>query len=170
MELQKVYFYTATILKWQKLLQPDKYKQLVIDSLRFLTQQGKITVFAFVIMPNHIHLIWRMLEKNGKEMPYASFKKFTGHALLKDLREHHPQVLPFFESTENSRQYHFWERESLAVELYTPEVIRQKLDYIHHNPVQARWRLVENPLDYKYSSMRFYAEGIDEFGFLSPIL
>lgn len=69
MELNKMYFYTATILKWQKLLKPDKYKDIIINSLRFLSNKGKIQIHIFVIMPNHIHLIWTMLEMNGKEMP-----------------------------------------------------------------------------------------------------
>lgn len=96
--------------------------------------------------------------------------KFTGHEFLNDLRENHPKVLPFFESSENSRTYHFWERQSLPIELYSPNVIQQKLDYIHRNPVQKHWKLVENPIDYRYSSLKFYEEGIDEFGFLIPCI
>lgn len=168
MELGKMYFYTATILNWKKLLKQNKYKDIIINSLRFLSERNKIRVYGFVIMPNHIHLIWRILEMSGKEMPHASFMKFTAHAFLKDLQNNHPQVLPFFEATGNDRKYQFWERESLPIELYTQSVMKQKLDYIHNNPLQAHWNLVENPAEYFYSSIRFYEEGIDDFGFLHP--
>jgi putative transposase len=52
-------YFTATNLKWKKLLQLDKYKDIIVDSLRFLVADKRITLYAFVIMINHIHLIWR---------------------------------------------------------------------------------------------------------------
>jgi len=66
MELNKLYFYTATIIGWKHLLKPDKYKDVIIDSLKYLIKIKKIVVYGFVIMPNHIHLIWELLELNGK--------------------------------------------------------------------------------------------------------
>ena len=51
-----IYFWTATINQWQYLLQHDRYKNVIIDSLKYLSEKGKIDVFAFVIMPNHVHL------------------------------------------------------------------------------------------------------------------
>jgi putative transposase len=55
------YFFTATILNWNNLLAGDKYKNIVAESLQFLTENNRIRVFGFVIMPNHIHLIWKIL-------------------------------------------------------------------------------------------------------------
>jgi REP element-mobilizing transposase RayT len=57
--LGELYFWTATINKWQKLLEKDTYKDVILISLEYLSDKGKIDVFAFVVMPNHIHLIWR---------------------------------------------------------------------------------------------------------------
>jgi hypothetical protein len=65
--------------------------------------------------------------------------------------------------------YQFWKRNSLPIILYTPEVIYQKLDYIHNNPVQGKWMLANSPIEYKYSSAKFYETGIDDFGFLTHI-
>ena len=73
MDIGEIFFFTATINKWQKLLQPDKYKDIIIDSLDYLSNAGKIDVFGFVIMPNHIHLIWRTKELNGKETAQGSW-------------------------------------------------------------------------------------------------
>lgn len=97
MLLQEVYFWTDTIKDWKSLLSQDKYKQIVIDQLLWLKERNKIAVYGYVIMPNHLHILWEMLEKNGKEMPHASFNKWTGSNFLKDLRRFHPQVLSFFE-------------------------------------------------------------------------
>jgi REP element-mobilizing transposase RayT len=51
-------FFTATITEWQKLLEPDKYKDIIINSLRFLVEDKRIKLYAFVIMSNHIHLFF----------------------------------------------------------------------------------------------------------------
>ncbi len=86
-ELGEIYFWTATINKWQTLLENDDFKEVIIDSLTHLSNKGKIDVFAFVIMPNHIHLIWRINQNNGKETPQGSLLKHTAHAFKKILLE-----------------------------------------------------------------------------------
>ncbi len=62
-EKGEIYFWTATINQWQRLLENDEYKDVIVSSLQYLTDSGKIDVFAFIIMPNHIHLIWRVNER-----------------------------------------------------------------------------------------------------------
>jgi hypothetical protein len=54
----------------------------------------------------------------------------------------------------------------LSIEIYSREVARQKLDYIHFNPVSGKWKLAKDDLGYYYSSARFYETGVDEFRFL----
>ncbi len=83
MEIGEVYFWTATINSWYHLLEDDKFKEVVIGSLRTLSERGLIDVFAFVIMPNHIHLIWRINGLNKKETAQGSFLKFAGHEFKK---------------------------------------------------------------------------------------
>ena len=166
MQLNELYFYTASILEWHKLLKTERYKNIVLDSLNYLSKNGKIKVYSFVIMPNHIHLVWEMLEKNGREMPNASFSKYTGHEFLRDLTKNYPKALPYFQSEEKNRKYHFWQRNSLPVLLYNREITEQKVNYIHKNPLQEHWKLAKKSEDYFYSSANFYKTGIDEFGFL----
>ena len=72
-----------------------------------------------------------------------------------DLNKHHPQVLKLFYVGAKDRKYQFWERNSLTEYLTSREMIEQKLNYIHNNPVQGRWMLANDPLEYKYSSARF---------------
>ncbi len=50
MENKELYFYTATILNWKKLLKPDSFKMIIIDSLKNLVDRNKIKVYAYVIM------------------------------------------------------------------------------------------------------------------------
>lgn len=169
MELNKLYFYTATILDWKQLLISDKYKNYIINSLKYLVDNKKIALYGFVIMPNHIHLIWELLELNGKESPHASFMKYTSHLILKDLQTTNPNLLREFKVNSETRNYQFWQRDALPIDLYTPDVIYQKLTYIHNNPLQDKWKLVDSPADYKYSSAYFYENEKDDFGILTHI-
>lgn len=169
MELEKIYFFTCTIHKWIPLLNEEKFKNIVLSSLKYLSNKQLIKIYGFVIMPNHIHLIWEMLKPNGKEMPHASFLKFTSHHFLKELRVCNPEVLSKFKVEEVNKDYCFWQRDSLPIELYSPSVIFQKLDYIHRNPCRGKWMLVDDPENYQHSSYGFYEKGVDTFGFLTHV-
>ncbi|MEO6168469.1 MAG: transposase [Chitinophagales bacterium] len=165
--LNTPYFYTATIKDWKHLLAPDSFKDIIIGSLKYLVDQQKLSVYGFVIMPNHLHLIWELLEENGKEVPNASFMKFTSHEFKKKLKAEQPQKLNKFFVGLQSRDYNFWQRDPLPIKVYSKWVFEQKLKYIHNNPLQEHWKLCKHPMDYKYSSASFYETGIDEFGFLT---
>ena len=82
----KIYFFTATIHNWFPLLAVDNNQKMIIDYLKKLSDEEMITVFAFVLMPNHIHFIWRQNKLNGKETPQGSFLKYTAHEFLKKLK------------------------------------------------------------------------------------
>jgi putative transposase len=169
MDLGRIYFWTATINKWQRLLTHDSYKQIITDSLDHLTIQGKIDVFAFVIMPNHIHLIWKLNSLNGKESPHASFLKFTAHEFKKKLKIEDAKQLECFSVEANNKQFEFWQRDSLAINLYSREMALQKLNYIHSNPLSKHWTLANEPSEYWYSSARFYERNEKHFPFLKWI-
>ena len=159
MEYGKVYFWTATIHKWKKLLEPDENRDLIIESLSWLIDKGKIEVYAYVIMPNHVHFIWSMIDPNGREMPHASFLKFTAHKLKQGLTFQGKEVVDEFGVWESGRDVRIWRRDSLAVLLDYPYKAFQKLHYLHDNPLQEHWGLAKHPAEYKYSSAAFYETG-----------
>ena len=78
-------FFTATILEWNPLLKLDKYKEIIIRSLQYLTANKQITLYAFVIMNNHIHLIWQALPGKTPEQVQHSFMKYTAQQIKFDL-------------------------------------------------------------------------------------
>ena len=168
MEVGEVFFWTATINKWQHLLQEDRFKEVIIQSLRRLSERGLIDVFAFIIMPNHIHLIWRTNALNGKETAQGSFLKFTAHEFKKMLAGNNTELSKYAVDAHN-KQYEFWQRDSLAIHLYSRHVMLQKLNYIHLNPLAAHWNLVKDPWDYYYSSARYYEMNEKNFDFLKDV-
>ncbi len=130
-------FFTATNLEWKKLLKPEKYKDIVINSLKFLVENKRVRVFCFIIMDNHIHLIWQMLPGNKPENVQRDFLKYTAQRI----------------------------RNALSIELRQRKVFIQKVGYIHANAIRAG--ICKFPEEYKYSSALFYESGIDNFGFLT---
>jgi REP element-mobilizing transposase RayT len=158
-------FFTATILEWKHLLRQEKYKMVIVDTLRHLTINKKITLYAFVIMDNHLHIIWQSLPGSTPVSIQAGFMKFTARQIKLDLIEHHPLVLEKFKVNAKDREYQFWERNALGIDLYSHEVFMQKLEYIHWNPVKAG--LCNLPEEYYYSSAKYYHTGIDDFGILT---
>ena len=107
-------------------------------------------------MPNHIHLLWQMLEMNGKETPAGSFAKFTAHEFKKSLLKLNPTKLSLNKVFERDKAYRFWKRDPLAVSITSEQIFIQRLDYINSNPVHSKWNLAKLPEEYRWSSAKFY--------------
>ena len=159
-------FFTASILNWTPLLSEDENKDIIVNSLTFLAEMERCEIYAFVIMPNHIHLIWRILEGHTKAAVQRDFLKYTAQQLRFKLIDSKSPLLIKFCVDKNDRKYQIWQRRPLSVGLYSSRLLKQKLEYIHANPVQKRWSLVQEFTDYKYSSASFYESGKTNFEFL----
>jgi len=83
------------------------------------------------------------------------------HSLIKNDME----ALSVFKVNKYDREYQIWKREPLSIELISEDLFKQKLEYIHYNPVKAG--LCEKPEEYFYSSARFYSNGLDSFKMLT---
>ena len=159
-------FFTATIQEWKHLLKEDKYKNIIVDTLKFLVKEGNVTINGFVIMPNHLHLIWQAKGNNDLKKIQNSFIKHTSKEFKKLLEI--DNKIQAYEVKAIDRKYNFWQRDSLNIELFTAAVFQQKLNYMHYNPAKAN--LCNLPEDYHFSSALFYEKGIDHFGFIEHYL
>ncbi len=155
-------FFTATNQQWKHLLQEDKYKLIIIEALKFLVTEKKVTVYGFVIMSNHLHIIWQSKGSNSIQKVQNSFIKHTSKEFKKQLEN--DNKLKDYEVNAIDRKYNFWQRDSLNIELFTALVFNQKLNYIHYNPVKAG--LCNLPEEYYFSSALFYEKGSGVFGFI----
>src|SRR5260221_6092795 len=158
-------FYTATIYEWKNLLADNSNKDIIIDSLKFLVHDKRVILNAFVIMSNHIHLIWQPMLGFTPSAIQASFMKYTAQQLKRSLIKKNNKILAEFKVNKYDREYQIWKREPLGIELRTHEVFIQKLEYLYYNPVKAG--LCSNPEEYYYSSAKFYYKGTDDFGMLT---
>lgn len=156
-------FFTASVLKHQFLFTNRQYKDILLDSLRFLCVSQRIRLFAFAIMSNHIHLIWQILPGHKPSDVQRDFLKYTAGQLQKDLMINNPELLEKFRTDKADRRYQFWQRNSLSIELRSKHVFDQQLNYINQNPVKAG--LSSLPERYHYSSAALYHTGVERLAF-----
>ena len=157
-------YFTATIYQWKHLLADNSHKHIIINSLKYLVTEKRIALDAFVIMSNHVHLIWQPMFGFTPSDIQASFMRYTARHLKQSLTQNNETKLDEFKVNKYDRIYQIWKREPLSIELFTPAVFEQKLEYIQENPVRAG--LCINPEDYHYSSARFYYYRTDSFRML----
>jgi REP element-mobilizing transposase RayT len=155
-----LYFITASVIEWKHLFIRDEYARIPLNSLAWMQQQKQTLLFAFVIMPSHLHLILKP-ETDTIGRIVQQFGSFTAHEILKKLREQNEQDLLdlFHERKRDQRHEHSIWQDIQAKNIYTPNFLRQKLEYIHQNPVAKDWKLVRDRADYIYSSAGYYDYG-----------
>ncbi|MDZ4757609.1 MAG: transposase [Bacteroidota bacterium] len=124
-----MYFFTSTILNWQNLLRDDKAKDIIINSLGYLSYSKQAAIHGFVIMPNHIHLLITVLEPNKYDTVTNGFIRFTAHEFKKFIKENYPEKLKEYISTQADRDFHFWERRPYNIKVESEKIAWQKLDY-----------------------------------------
>jgi len=113
-------------------------------------------------MPNHLHILVRLLDKRPVEKVMGQFHSFTGHSIIDRLKKNgmmsllHP--LELAGQQKGDRDFLVWE-DSLARCVETEQVLLETIEYIHNNPCSKNWHLVENRADYGYSSACFYDRG-----------
>lgn len=158
-----LYFITTKIAGGKPIFRRPSLAQMVIGSLQHMREQGWIKLHAYVVMPNHIHLVVRFLNDHTPSQVMRDFKKFTARCIVQQLMaEGETNLLSFFQQavTRPTRQRHkVWEDGFFDKQITSEEVFLQKVEYIHHNPVQDHWRLASNPEEYPYSSARNYLLG-----------
>ena len=156
-ETEFPYFLTCTIVGWLPVFSRPEAVRIVLDSWRFLSTSERITIYGYVILENHLHLI-ACAENLSKEV--GDFKSFTARRII-DLLEttNARQLLDQLKwhkvHHKMDREYQLWQEGSHPQRIMNDAMMRQKLDYMHHNPVKRGY--VDEATHWRYSSARDYA-------------
>ena len=156
--LEATYFVTLTVVDWMDVFTRKEYVDIVLQNLEHCRTRKDMEVFAYVVMPSHLHLIVRRRMGLLSEW-LRDFKSFTAKRLLEAIRTH-PQesrkewLMERFaaaaERSAQNAQLMFWQKTSHPEELFTPEFFQHKAEYIRNNPVKAG--MVSEPEHYAWSS------------------
>lgn len=155
-----LYFIAASLIDWKHLFITPEYVNIPLSSLAWLQQQGRILLFAFVIMPSHLHAIVKPLSDTIGNI-LQQFGSFTAHDMLKRLRkDNQKDILKLFRQRKRDpRHAHSIWQDIQAKNIFSVDYLRQKIEYIHQNPIAKDWKLVEDRADYPYSSAGYYDYG-----------
>jgi REP element-mobilizing transposase RayT len=164
---EDTWFITFTNYNWLHLLELTDSYDLIYNWLKLADDKYQIKTNAFVIMPNHVHLLLNFTnQKVNLNTVISNAKLFMAYELvarLKQQRKHDILDLLSSACTEKERakgQLHkAFEPSFDAKPVYTFEFLYQKMDYIHHNPVSGKWHLCDEFTDYPHSSAAFYELG-----------
>lgn len=154
------YFCTSTISRWYPIFTEPPYFDIITKSLIFCRRNKGLRVHAYVIMPNHLHLIISCNKTTSLSEIMRDFKRHTSRRLSSLLQQNNRQkALNIFEkaakNVSQSRNYKIWQNGFRPIGLYSSYFYRQKLNYLHNNPVQKGY--VIRPEGWFYSSARNYA-------------
>jgi putative transposase len=155
-ELEAPHFITCTIVGWLPVFTRTKYLDIITDSLSFCRQQKGVRLHAYVILDNHLHLV---VSADNLSQVIRDFKRHTANETLAVARQEDKQWLlkqfEFFKGVHKGESQHqVWQEAFHPQAITTEDKLRQKLEYIHHNP--ARIGLVDRAEDWRYSSARNY--------------
>ena len=152
------HFLTFSCYRCQPFLARDRTRNWLIDSIRQSLIRHNFALWAYVIMPEHVHLlIWPMRDDYDISSFLKSAKESVAKRAVAYVRKMAPDFLPKMLDRQPSGRkcYRFWQRgPGYDRNLWSPEHIWDKIDYIHGNPVQRG--LCQRPEDWIWSSAADY--------------
>ncbi len=160
-----LYFVSFATVYWIDVFVRNQYFWEIAKSLDFCRKQKGMEIYAWCIMPSHVHLIMRSKECKP-DILLGEMKRYTSNRLQELLSQNTTEsrkewILWMMEKaakdSSNVEKRQFWQHHNKPIELWSPEVINQKLDYIHNNPVEAGF--VSETWHWKYSSAIDYSGG-----------
>ncbi len=159
-----VYFVSFAVVEWMDFFTRNEYKDILLESLSYCQKSKGMEIFAWCIMSNHVHLVFRSRAGEKPESLLGDFKRFTSQKIVKAIIENPWEsrkdlLLQTFRrsalNSSNVKHHQFWRHDNHPIELWSNKVIDEKIKYVHQNPVEAG--LVFRPEDYKYSSAIDYS-------------
>jgi putative transposase len=164
LEPDQPHFVTCTVLEWLPLFTRPETVDILLDSLRYLQSNAGLKVYAWVVLENHLHMV---VQAPGLGPVLARFKSWTAHEIVRVLTElkvrRYLERLAFAKRAhKDDREHQVWQEGSHPELIGSLEMMTQKVEYIHRNPVKRGY--VDLPEHWRWSSARSYLgdEGLIE--------
>ncbi len=152
------HFITSTIVEWIPVFAASARCDLLVEALQYSQQHKGLQVFGWIIMPNHFHAIVLAPDLSGV---IADVKKFTARRILEQLAETKCDWLlnqfAYYKAAHKSSTHQVWQEGFHPQAITGDEMMLQKLEYLHNNPVRAGF--VASPEHWRYSSAHEWMPG-----------
>ena len=160
-EEEKIYFISSTIVEWIPVFTNENYFKIVVDSIEYSQKNKNLKLYAYVILDNHFHMI-----ASGEKLRQiiSSIKSFTARTIIDELKLDNKEwllnQLSYYKlKYKIHSDYQLWQEGFHPQVIYSDEMLKQKIDYIHYNPVKRGY--VIEPQHWRYSSASYYILGIE---------
>jgi len=156
-EPDRPHFLTCTVVEWLPVFTRQETVQVLLDIWNHQRQQDGLRIHGYVILENHLHAI---AQCDNLPKVWASFKSFSAQRIVALLQSAGARTLLdrmefAYKAQRSDRQYQLWQEGSHPQAILDAKMMRQKLEYIHNNPVKRGY--VDHPEDWRWSSARNYA-------------
>ena len=161
---EEAYFITITTVGWIDVFTRLNQKYNIINALNYCQKNKGLEIYAYVMMSNHLHLLCKATNGFVLSDVIRDFKKFTSKKILETINEEPESrrewMLEYFQKAcqhlKREQQFKVWQDAYYAELVETNWFIKQKVNYIHNNPVKDK--IVTEPEEYYFSSARNYAD------------
>jgi len=155
-EADKSHFMTCTVMEWLPVFTRPEVVQIILDCWQFQQQEKGLKLYGYVVLENHLYFIAQAPNLN-KCM--QEFKLFTARQIIDHLKNKHvKQILTRLRFAKCAHktdcEYQFWQEGVHAEMVFSDDIMREKLIYIHNNPVKRGY--VDKAEHWRYSSARNY--------------
>lgn len=159
----RLHFVSFATVNWIDVFVRRIYSDIMVESLQYCIDNKGLELHAWCIMSSHVHLIISSEADNLSDI-LRDLKRHTSRTILKAIEENGQEsrrewMLWMFaragKRNSNNEQYQFWQQNNHPIQLSTNEMIEQRLNYLHDNPVVSGF--VTKPEEYYYSSAYDYS-------------
>lgn len=160
---EEAYFLTITTVGWIDVFTRLNQKYVILNALNYCQQHKGLELYAYCIMSSHVHLFCKAIDGKLLSEIIRDFKKFTAKKIIQTIIEEPESrrewMLKYFRKAcdhlKRDQEYKVWQDGYHAEHIFSNSFIKQKIEYIHNNPVKEK--IVALPEDYYFSSARNYA-------------
>ena len=153
------YLVTCSVVRWLPIFRNQDIAKVVLESLVFHQKKRDLTLYAYVIMDDHIHLV---MQSDKLKNNMRTFKSFTARQII-DLfknqkKQHYLHKLREAKLCHHKdSEFQCWQEGYHPKKIIGDKMMIQKIQYIHDNPVKAEF--VDKPEAWSYSSASDYHGG-----------
>ena len=161
----KLYFVSFATVHWIDLFVRPAYFDVLVTSLKYCQKEKGLEVYAWCIMPSHVHLIIGTSIRPMQDILRA-LKSYTSRKLKEEILSHPSESRKEWitwmmeragRKNGNNNSWQLWQQHNQPIELSNNRMLDQRLEYVHMNPVVSGF--VSEPEYWRYSSAMDYAGG-----------
>ena len=145
-----IYFVSSSIIEWIPVFTHERYFRILTDSLNFCRIEKDLKNYYYLILDNHFHLIVSHPELSDV---VRSLKGFTADIILNELKNDKCKwkldLMKYYKKQHKKTTYQVWQEGFHPQMISSVEMLNQKVEYIHYNPVKRYF--VNKPEDWKFS-------------------